>query len=643
MSARREILDSEDEGSVYGEDSELPDTAPQDDTHQSRSVSSDSTDPFSFQRIDDEQHAAADKQSVVSDTAPAAADTSICTDMSSAPPPGQKPPPESFSSLTPITDPVPASRRAKRGHEGAPTDMIDLTNITTPRKETATGANDVWDVPASARSQMITRTYGQRRRAAQQLSLQQEPPSGLAPTQDPYDFPEATPPSKKRKKTGRSSPSSSPQPAQDSSPVMLVPTDDVASSDRRTRRSRGRNNASRPGSSTADAGTSLFIAQSSLTASQKQEYRMVSLSSEAGYEVPDTSLPMPNFGEGGTYKSSGTTTIAYPTPSRVAFPRSVPSDEADEGGVSAAAPGGDIQYPQSSPDILTDMSATNTGRSKRIKRRVVASENLASPEIVPPMSTRQGRKRKAFQEEGGDGNSTAVSSAQENGEFSLEEVGGGEVAGHADGRASAAPESESPVAPTSKSTQKKRPGRPKKGAKSKEPAPPANADPEPIVEPAEVAEPAAKRKRGRPRKSEANEPTSADKPAADSTKEVEHESADKAATPQPLSEVPRNSQTSVPPKDPNPAADADRDGSDDSKENDSRGLPSAVSEAAAGKGVDDDNNKAANSRKEKEKEKEAEIQTGVAAYKTTPKVHYRVGLSRRSRIAPLLKSLKKAT
>lgn len=343
MGARREILDSEDEGSVFGDDQEFPDTAPQHDEDPSPNAGTDSTDPFFFQRVYHEQHAAAGASSIIPDTAPAGPSASTYTDLSSAPPPGQKPPPETFSSLTPVTDPVSASRRSKRARDVLQSEVIDLTDITTPRKETASGASDVWDLPSSTGSQRTTRTHGKRQRAEQQLTLQQEAPCPFPPTQDPYDFPEATPPT--RKKTKRGSPSSSAQQTQESSPVMLVPTAEMVSSDRRSTTSRGKDGGSRPGSTMADAGASLYVAQSTLTASQKQQYKMVNLSSEAGFEVPETSLPMSFLDEGGICNSSGTTTIAYPTPSRAAgLARLVPFEGMEGVEVSGVLFEDDIQH-----------------------------------------------------------------------------------------------------------------------------------------------------------------------------------------------------------------------------------------------------------------------------------------------------------
>jgi hypothetical protein len=641
MAPRREILDSEDDGSDFGDDAELAGVEAHHETevprHEpetvdaSHNASTGSTDPSFFQRIYDEQQAAWDVHETVPDTLPARVSDSTYTEISSAPPPGQKPRAADFSSLTPITDPAPASRKSKRTREVRQAEVIDLTDITTPSKQAASGASDVWDVPSSARSQRATRTYGKRQRAEQQLSLQQDATSEMLPTQDPYDFPDSTP--RTRKRTKRDTPSSFAQHAQDSSPVMLVPTEETTSSGRRATRSRGKNSASLGDSSMVDTSAALYITQSTLTASQKQEYQMVSLSSEAGLEVPETSLPMPLFGGGGeVYKSSGVTTIAYPTPSRIGSSRRMAGGvEGLEGdGLDGASPGLDIDHilQQSSPDVLNDMSTTKAPKAKRTRIKIVSSVGLVSSEMDPPPSTRRTRKRKIVQEDedtweldpldGGQGNDYPLQpDAHEKGEAKDAAAPATQPDPDMNDQLFAPPEleptnielTESPAAAPPAPTQKKKPGRKKKGSKPKQPTPPVETDPdpEPAAEPAEVAEPPATRKRGRPRKSEPTKPAPAEP-------QVEADISNNPPSPQPLSEVPGNSQS-------HSVADTNSNGGGDSK-GDGLSSPAVVTEPAIKKGM--------------EKEK-------VTQNQKDQKVQYRVGLSKRSRIAPLLKFVKKPT
>lgn len=342
MARRREILDSEDDGSDFGDDPQPladGDDAPRDENGEtvnaSHHASTGSTDPTFFQRVYDQQQATADGRDVVPDTTPANAPDSLWTEVSPAPPPGQKPQPKDHSSFTSITDPAPASRRPKRTKEVPQTEVIDLTDITTPSKDPASNGSDVWDLPSSARSLRATRTYGKRKNSPQQLSIEEATPDML-PTQDPYAFPEATPPAKK--KTRRSTPPSSAQQAKDFSPEMLVPSQQAVNSDRQTRSSRKKKASFGTDSSMPDTASSLYVMQSALTASQKQQYRMVALSSETMQDVTEMSLPAHLVGGGEMYRSSDATTIAYPTPSRIGSSRQlpVPTDRLEEDRVSGA-------------------------------------------------------------------------------------------------------------------------------------------------------------------------------------------------------------------------------------------------------------------------------------------------------------------
>lgn len=299
------------------------------------------------------------------------------------------------------------------------------------------------------------------------------------------------------------------------------------------------------------------------------------------------------------------------------------------------------------------MSATGHTRSKKTRIKVVASSNIDSSDMCPPSSARTTKKRKVVQDEDDEWNHTPSDGAQGSNTSARQEAPGIEEAGDitvpavpldsdTNCQPATAPEPEiidfdsieSPTAPTPKPTQKKKPGRKKKGTKPKEATPPADANSEPIPGPADVPEPPAKRKRGRPRKSEAKKPTPADEPASDTVKDVQADVADDASLPQPLSEVPHNLQPSGHSKF-DTTAGTDRDDGVGTKEN-KGDSPPVVAEAEA-KGND---SKATSTTKEKEKRKENEK---PGATTQSQKVQYRVGLSKRSRIAPLLKSLKKPT
>ncbi|KAK0634662.1 hypothetical protein B0T17DRAFT_611632 [Bombardia bombarda] len=342
------------------------------------------------------------------------------------------------SSLTSITDPVPASRKQPKKPSSKKKDaVIDLsTQVTTPSKpnsgsdKVARADDDPWGIPSSSPPQHTkpTRTYGKRKREAvgqQQFSsprrddapavdlLQPPPPAASAQAaailqHDPYDFPESddelsSTRLKKKKivKHGGSTVSNSSsarksQQQNSSSPAVtgVIPqTASVAGAvaEQTTPRSGGGGGGGGGGFSSSDmpatlTTSSLYIAPSALTASQKQEYRMVSFSSQ------EPSLPaLPSV-----YKSSGVSTVAYPTPSR--FVSSAPmtespgGDRASEGGdggvlhgdVASAAAGtlGSIaEHPLSSPDIIS--AIPTSGKRKRRGAESTAAEAPVAGEKLP--------------------------------------------------------------------------------------------------------------------------------------------------------------------------------------------------------------------------------------------------------------------
>ncbi|KAK3304476.1 uncharacterized protein B0T15DRAFT_536619 [Chaetomium strumarium] len=678
MRLRREVVDSEDElgdlsgGSDLGDgaDMRVELEAPLDeprnpeaegvDTAHTAGPGTRSTDPSFFQRVYDEQQEALDSQNVVPDTVPAGPAASTWTEVSSAPPPGQKPQVKDHSSLTSVRDPTPATRRSRRAQAAPHPEAIDLTDITTPRREeAASGESEAWDVPTSVRSQRATRTYGKRKTAGQQLGLQ-EGTQNVRPSQDPYAFPESSPPTGKR--TRRGTPSSSAQQAQDSSPVMLVPTEEPVSSDRRTR-SRGRGKAeSDAGSSMPDTTASLFVTQSALTASQKQEYRMVSQSSQAVPEAAGTSPPRQHLeaGEMHTYKSSMATTIAYPTPSRIWSSRRV-ADEADEADESIGdhadrvSPAQDIDYQQSSPDVLADMATNTSSRSRRSTTKPVPSAEPTSSALEQPPSTRRSKRRRVVQDddpwqldplapvqECRDGQQSAGFGGESGDTVVRPNLGtSDEASGPPDIEATNAEGLETPISPP-KAVPKKR-GRKRKASRADAPPPETDtptplgeAEAEPAPAPTETAGPPAKRKRGRPRKSnvtqaQAESPEEPGQQHAEGARgETETDTALQPPPPSPppptlpLSEVSRNSQ---PKQQSESLPDADAKGNSDSggesKEND---VSRAMHEPAT------------TDAKTKEPEQK---QAKLGVLNAPQKVQYRVGLSKRSRIAPLLKSLKK--
>jgi hypothetical protein len=308
------------------------------------------------------------------------------------------------------------------------------------------------------------------------------------------------------------------------------------------------------------------------------------------------------------------------------------------------------------------MSTGNTASARRGRRKIASSIGLGSSELEPPPSTRRAKKRKVVQEV----EDNPLELDTPNGRQQDPDVQ--QQSAHSDGQtggeghqAAQPEEAVQEPASTTKSSHvdmeaptetpmpaKGKRGRKKKGAKShnlleqpeeavehisnlfgdnqdhssansSEPVP-AEVDPQPAPQPAEAPEPPAKRKRGRPRKSETAKPQP--EPMDQESPDQQHAGhvqppVEADATAQPLSELSHNFQ----PDDPSEGAKGDEDANTANKENKSAVDDVEVSEKS----------------KEKEKEKQVvkDVKPGVQ------KVQYRVGLSKRSRIAPLLKSLKK--
>ncbi|KAL2016522.1 hypothetical protein VTK56DRAFT_3450 [Thermocarpiscus australiensis] len=664
MAPRREILDSEDDGSDFGEGLELADAdahpdsdAPHSDAPEAIDAShntSASTNPSFFQRIYDEQQAAADAQESDLNARPVDAAVSTWTEVSSAPPPGQRPQAKGSSSLTSVTDPATETRKSRRDRRVRQTEVIDLTDITTPGKEAASGSTDVWDIPSSTRPQRATRTYEKRKMAGQPPSSQQEATPGMPPTQDPYAFPDTTP--RSRKTTRRGTPSSSAEQAQYSSPMLTVPTVLAGSSTRQTRGTRANNRNSNIDSSMPDTATSLYIAPSTLTRSQKQEYEVVSPSSQPVPEVPEPSLSKQLLGAGEMHKSSGVTTIAYPTPSRFRSSRHIPerTDEPEKDAAPTDSPLRDANQQQSSPDVLTDMSTTNAAKAKRRSMKTTLSEDVATSELEPPATRQKAKKRKIVQEADDSWALDPLGEVQRSSDGPQQGAREGQTSGLENCTAlrDSDTKSQPPIpgvepvhvnldesanAPPPEPASKKNKGRKGKRTKAKEPIPDrkeptplAEDNPEPTAAAAEVSEPPAKRKRGRPRRSQTTEaaatqaqpqPVPALEPAEDVRADADaaEPNNNNAPSPQPLSEFSANSQPSAADTKANGGGGGGGSGSD-CKENVQPAEP-ALKEATS----------------TKEKKKQAVIKPGVL----NQKVQYRVGLSKKSRIAPLLKSLKK--
>ncbi|EGS23596.1 uncharacterized protein CTHT_0002910 [Thermochaetoides thermophila DSM 1495] len=615
----REILDSDDEGSVFGDSDYnceqtldmLPDT--QDASYEANHevvlashAATESTDPSFFQRVYDAQYAAVagqpDESGLIPDTLPGKDWVSVGTDTGPA---------------TATT-----SQRKRRRGRIQETDVVDLTSPTPLEKN---NNSDVWDVPNSAPRQRNKRTYGRQRDTES---------DELAPTQDPFAVPEETPRLKRtRVRRGEVA-------TQSSSPVMLVPSNTAEG-------------GADSSSVNTEAGPSLYIPQSELAASQKQECQVVSLSPAEGSEVVSdtfahqhqpTSSEIEEVATTALYKSSGMTTIAYPTPSRVKS-----SLRRREGQMEAQISGwGVYEPPQSSPDVLADLTSTENPKAKRTKAKVVSS---TVEEKETPPSIRLPKKRRVVQDEDeGYGDWQQVTSMEQhiNDQALSEEVPEGGADEQFGDQSVAPPALESPeiatkqLSPPVESAPKKR-GRPRK-RKFEEDMTPAQKEPAPVPTEPEAPVPPAKRKRGRLRKSEVK-PTD-DMPAQPA---VETEADAIGSNPETLTEVQVNPQPVMAQPTEDSRHKEETADSSESKENNGNGpsKPATAKDSMPAKRNVDE-------YEETPIPKEEDMEDGGSKEAATPaivlpklnlgmKAQYRVGLSKKSKIAPLLKSLKRPT
>lgn len=295
------------------------------------------------------------------------------------------------------------------------------------------------------------------------------------------------------------------------------------------------------------------------------------------------------------------------------------------------------------------MTTTASGKAKKGRTKVVSSVNLGSSEIDPPISTRKARKRKTAEEEDELWDTGALGSGRGDGTSPPQAPNDGTLAAYAepetDDQTYTPNEQPSNPAPPAATNQKKR-GRKKKTSQTQE-SPPnthhptpqaAEACPEP---PSEPVQPSTKRKRGRPRKSDPG-PEAAT--ASIPPQAQPYAEADASADQQPLSELPYNSQ---PQSEPQPPDVKKEKGGDDGETKENTQPPATEVDIKHAANTKDEGDEKREKQEPKQNGKPVSTKPSVVGtakqdQKGPPqKVRYRVGLSKRSRIAPLLKSLKK--
>lgn len=711
-----------------------------------RNRRAESTDPSFFRNVYEDQRVAADAQQSTSSVAALSSELVSTT--------WPNPPHDlshvnvqnDLSHLSSISDPVSASRR-RQGRSDMK-EVADLTQVTTPGRPTPKVPADIWDFPASPEPETagagsnVTQTgttkkpitiklkkTDTKRENALNSSIRSpethrssdlQPVLSVTQAEGSSDANLVEPPQKRRRI------SSSRQHAPNSQEVDLLTiprSEDKPARDDNHVTPTGNSSSVVEDSLKGRKKSLLVVPSTTMTASQKDEYRFISLSSEA-----DRSHDLPNVFEqtDDLQKSSGSATIKYPTPIEYASSGRRGPSPGDYGTASSSRPKRRRQNvvesdpvcnassykrtpsltssQHSSPDIISRHVAGPSSTSKG------AAENAPtgySPNSRPARSSRRRAKSKAFPDDlspsspvsenerprsngrnrspsrrgqerdrearssspaqvhTGAGGQYADDSAElthlaieeqlaaipeeppqkktrgrkrkeASGDAVVEERLPDTAAPHTDENARAGDGvTESPAEPAPK----KRRGRPRKEPQShaiaidhdKEIFQP---DPE-VAAPLEADEmPKPKKRRGRPRKVEVAKPAEEDDTSdlkADMAQQAEGTEKGKQSTNRTPSKKAINETSS---KDEKTQALLERDS------NSNLGASPAKPTPPARDGVDDTakENQAAETKAKDEVKKETK---GSTPSSQLAKVQYRVGLSKKSRIAPLLKSFRK--
>lgn len=343
MAPRKEILDSDEEDDDFSPVKNLIAPPRLDESIDFRNDSietpktrrAESTDPSFFRKVYDGQHVVANAQQHASSVA--ALSSEPVSTLSPNPPlnlshvNGVHDP----SHLSSITDPVPASRRRHKISEMK--EVVDLTQVTTPGRPTPNIPTDIWDFPASpdgdaptaSTKKKITiklKKAGTKRESASSSSFQSPektsprpgqvspgllPGLSVAKTEQSSDVRPAEP----RRKRRRISSSGQQAPNSQEVDLLVIPRSEEKQALNNNHVSPTGNSSSIVGDSLEVRSTSLLVVPTTtLTVSQKDEYKFVSLSSEADGGHEHLGLPDAIGQTEDLHKSSGSATIKYPTP-----------------------------------------------------------------------------------------------------------------------------------------------------------------------------------------------------------------------------------------------------------------------------------------------------------------------------------------
>ncbi|KAL1880005.1 hypothetical protein VTK73DRAFT_6395 [Phialemonium thermophilum] len=244
------------------------------------------------------------------------------------------------SSLTSITDPP--RKRVKKSHNRA--SVVDLTQVTTPgRARSSDRPEDLWDVPSSPLPQLFEANRPALPKASEQGERRKLTELDCLAFPATHEGEEVVPwqsrPSPGRRKSRRSDlaktmrlprrVASSNERGDDAayhddvnqeiSLIQIPDTEKIPPLSQIPHDSSKHRTFSGKETGIGSTTSSLYIVQSALTASQRQTYQYINPSSEAESENSASRLPVSDGKKiESVHDSSGTTTIAYTTPSRYA-------------------------------------------------------------------------------------------------------------------------------------------------------------------------------------------------------------------------------------------------------------------------------------------------------------------------------------
>ncbi|KAF6809619.1 threonine synthase [Colletotrichum sojae] len=626
------------------------------------SAATGSTDPNFFQAIYNEQQGTASNQPSQPPDRSSAPNGRDSSSVSAGVKPPTKKDESHTSSLTSVTDPTMGSNRTKKTKK---TEIVDLTltQVTTPGRSADNPSKDMWDVPSSpagastAPCTTLTKNRTPASAAKRKRGNNVEFTSPLAtamPSQGSTQPFETTP----ARGADFDSLSSSKKQKIDVPKSSVTTEDDVDMIV--FPRSNNSSLAAAPVSGQKQS-VSLYIEPRSLSDSQKLQYEYHSVDPSPEDQRPATSRHITS--QQMAARSSGATTIAYSTPSQRRIlgvhPESF-SDETDIGSASQRHPSVHDEpeqeaaaEPQSSPDIISE-APVRKGKRKDKQESPKASESRAtddwdSDEIgfaresyKPRLSRRRGSNASRL---GG-----------------VDETSAAEVP-----MADMAPTTEVPAPRTSPAgpAKTKKRGRPKKSEAAVASPGPVDAleAPQSVAATDAAESPMAtgsatvstqqinKKKRGRPRKADkakVQEPKEQDAAAEVTAREatrtislVDSEDSEDDDVPAKAKKPSRAKRDKRPTED---VPDKRPLGEDVSETDEVRALQPMTPNAVSKPGSDGSDPQVAArdvtpGLKSTGKKEVAGASTPASSQAGKPL--YRVGLSKKSRIAPLLKSLRK--